>query len=114
MPIPSVSILLIMLQKSPQDRLEDESIAAVSTILRSQNWDFNVQNKDKSAIDAEIEVIHGTSRTGLFLKCQVKAGRSYVSSETDEAIRVQIESNYLIHWHGSNVPIALFFYDPLT
>lgn len=103
-----------MLKKLPQEQLEDESIAAVSTICRSQNWDFNLQLKDKSGIDAEIEVVRGVTRTGIFLKCQLKAGRSYISSETDEIFRVRIESKYLHHWHQSNVQIALLFYDPLS
>jgi hypothetical protein len=101
-----------VLKRLPQDGLEDESIAAVSTICRSQNWDFSLQAKDKSGIDAEIEVVHGVSRTGIFLKCQLKAGRSYVSSETDEVLRVRVESKYLQHWYGSNVQVALLFYDP--
>jgi hypothetical protein len=103
-----------MLKKLPQEQLEDESIAAVSTICHSHNWDFALQAKDKSGIDAEIEVVHGVSRTGLFLKCQLKAGRSYISSETDEVLRVRIESKYLQHWYQSNVQIALLFYEPLT
>ena len=103
-----------MLKKLPQDQLEDESIAAVATICRACNWDFNVQVKDKSGIDAEMEVVRGIARTGIFLKCQLKAGRSYVSSENDESVRVRIESKYLEHWHQSNVQIALLFYDPLS
>jgi hypothetical protein len=103
-----------MLKKLPQEQMEDESIAAVSTICRAHNWDFTPQAKDKSGIDAEIGIVHGVSRTGLFLKCQLKAGRSYISSETDEVIRIRIESKYLDHWHQSNVQIALFFYEPLT
>lgn len=75
---------------------------------------FHPSDKDKSGIDAEINIVHGITRTGLFLKCQLKAGRSYISSETDEALRVRIESKYLTHWYDSNVQIALFFYEPLT
>jgi hypothetical protein len=103
-----------MLKKLPQENLEDESIAAVSTICRYHNWDFNVQIKDKSGIDAEIEVVHGLARTGLFLKCQLKAGKSYISSETDEVLRVRIEAKYLVHWYNSNVQIALLYYEPIT
>lgn len=103
-----------MLKKLPQDRIEEESIAAVATICHSRNWDFNVQVKDKSGIDAEIEVVHGISRTGIFLKCQVKAGLSYISSETDEVLKIRIETKYLRHWHDSNVQVALLFYDPRT
>lgn len=103
-----------MLKKLPSENCEDESIAAVSTICRSRNWDFNTQVRDRSAIDAEIEVVHGTSRTGIFLKCQLKAGRSYISSETDEVLRIRIETKYLQHWHQSNVPIVLLFYEPLS
>ncbi|HXM63392.1 MAG TPA: DUF4365 domain-containing protein [Terriglobales bacterium] len=103
-----------MLKKLPQEQLEEASIAAVSGICRTHNWDFIPQTKDKSGIDAEINIVHGITRTGLFLKCQLKAGRSYISSETDEVLRVRIESKYLTHWYDSNVQIALFFYEPLT
>ena len=102
-----------LLKKLPQELLEDESIAAVSTICRAHNWDFNVQVKDKSGIDAEIEAVNGNVRTGLFLKCQLKAGMSYISSETEEALRVRVESKYLQHWYQSNVQIALLFYHPI-
>jgi hypothetical protein len=102
-----------LLKKLPQDQLEDESIAAVSTICRALNWDFNVQVKDKSGIDAEIEVVNGIVRTGLFLKCQLKAGKSYISSETEEALRIRVESKYLQHWYQSNVQIVLLFYHPI-
>jgi hypothetical protein len=103
-----------VLKKLPQDQLEDESIAAVSTICRALNWDFNVQVKDKSGIDAEIEVVNGIVRTGLFLKCQLKAGKSYISSETEEALRIRVESKYLLHWYQSNVQIVLLFYHPIN
>lgn len=102
-----------MLKKLPQEQLEDESIAAVSTIFRALNWDFNLQAKDKSGIDGEIEVVNGIVRTGLFLKCQLKAGTSYISSENEEALRIRVESKYLQHWHQSNVQIVLLFYHPV-
>jgi hypothetical protein len=102
-----------LLKKLPQELLEDESIAAESTICRALNGDFNVQAKDKSGIDAEIEVVNGIVRTGLFLKCQLKAGESYISSDTEEALRIRVESKYLQHWYNSNVQIALLFYHPI-
>ncbi len=109
-----IELRLGMLKKLPQEQLEEESISAVSAICHAHNWDFALQTKDKSGIDAEIGIVHGVSRTGLFLKCQLKAGRSYISSETDEVLRVRIESKYLQHWHQSNVQIAVLFYEPLT
>ncbi len=109
-----IELRLGMLKTLPQEQLEEESISAVSAICHAHNWDFALQTKDKSGIDAEIGIVHGVSRTGLFLKCQLKAGRSYISSETDEVLRVRIESKYLQHWHQSNVQIALLFYEPLT
>src|ERR1700685_4795660 len=103
-----------MLKKLPQEQLEEASIAEVSGICRTHNWDFTPQTKNKPGIDTEINIAHGIARTGLFLKCQLKAGRSYISSETDEVLRVRIESKYLTHWYDSNVQLALFFSEPLT
>ena len=58
--------------------------------------------------------MHGLARTGLFLKCQLKAGKSYISSENDEVLRVRIESKYLLHWHNCNAQIVLLYYEPIT
>ena len=55
-----------MLKKLPQENLEDESIAAVSTICRYHNWDFNVQIKDKSGIDAESKLCMAWLEQGCF------------------------------------------------
>lgn len=102
----------MMLRKLPQDSLEDRSTNAVKSIFNDENWDFIPVPRDKSGIDAEVEVIHGIQRTGKFLKVQLKAGLSYLSSETEEQLRVRVETKYLQHWNTSNVPILLVYFHP--
>jgi len=103
-----------MLKRLPQDQLEDESINAVSSFFNENGWEFNRQARDNSGIDAEIEIIHGVERTGRFLKAQVKAGSSYISSETENLLKIRLERKYLEHWAKMTVPVVLCFYHPDT
>ena len=103
-----------MLRRLPQDRLEEESIGAVTTFFNSNGWEFSRQARDKSGIDGEIEIIHGVERTRCVLKCQVKAGTSYISSETENQLRIRVEGKYLEHWAKVNFPVLRFFYHPTT
>jgi Domain of unknown function (DUF4365) len=103
-----------MLKRTPQDRLEDESVSAVHSLFNSHGWEFNRQARDKSGIDGEIEIVHGVERSGRFLKCQIKAGTSYVSSETEVNLKIRLERKYLEHWAKMTVPVLLFFYHPDT
>lgn len=102
------------LKRLPQDKLEEESFIFLQRFFNAQNWEFARQARDKSGIDAEIEIVAGVQRSGKFLKAQIKAGRSYLSSESEEEIRVRVQRKYLEHWREGNFPVILFFYDPVT
>ncbi len=102
------------LKRLPQDRLEGESFSFLESFFNEQNWEFARQTRDKSGIDAELEVVSGVKRSGKFLKCQIKAGRSYVSSESEEEIRIRVQRKYLEHWRDGNFSVLLFFYDPTS
>src|SRR5436305_530347 len=103
-----------MLKRLPQDRLEDESVSAVANFFNSNGWEFNRQSRDKSGIDGEVEIIHGIERSGRLLKCQVKAGTSYITSESEESLRIRVERKYLDHWSQMSAPVLLLFYHPTT
>ena len=102
------------LKRLPQDNLEDESIIAVESFFNKQGWQFVRQTRDKSGIDGEIEIVSGIVRSGRFFKCQVKAGRSYITSESEDQIGIRVEYRYLEHWVQLNFPVFLFFYHPDT
>jgi hypothetical protein len=103
-----------VLKRTPQDRLEDESVTAVHGFFNLNGWEFNRQSRDKSGIDGEIEIIHGIERSGKFVKCQIKAGKSYISSETETTLKIRLERKYLEHWTKTSVPVLLFFYHPTS
>jgi hypothetical protein len=103
-----------VLKRLPEDQLEDESLNAVASFFNSQSWEFNRQIRDKSGIDGEVEIVHGIERTGRLLKCQVKAGTSYISSENEDALRIRVETKYLEHWSRMTAPVLLLFYHPTT
>ncbi len=103
-----------MLKRLPEDRLEEESLNAVSAFFNSNSWEFNRQVRDKSGIDGEVEIVHGIARTGRLLKCQVKAGSSYISSKTEEHLRIRVERKYLEHWSQMSAAVLLLFYHPTS
>jgi len=103
-----------VLKRLPGDQLEEESLNAVASFFNSQSWEFNRQTRDKSGIDGEVEVVRGIERTGRFLKCQVKAGTTYISSENENTLRIKVEKKYLEHWSRMTAPVLLLFYHPVT
>jgi hypothetical protein len=106
--------LKVPLKRLPQDRLEGESFSFLENFFNEHNWEFARQARDKSGIDAELEVVSGVKRSGKFLKCQIKAGRSYVSSESEDEIRIRVQRKYLEHWRDGNFSVLLFYYDPTS
>lgn len=103
-----------MLKRLPEDQLEEQSLNAVASFFNASSWEFNRQTRDKSGIDGEVEIVHGIERTGRLLKCQVKAGSSYISSESENALRIRVERKYLEHWGRMTAPVLLLFYHPVT
>lgn len=103
-----------MLKRLPEDKLEEESLLAVANFFNSNSWEFARQVRDKSGIDGEVEIVHSIRRTGRTLKCQVKAGMSYISSESEAYLRIRVERKYLDHWLQMSAPVLLLFYHPVT
>ena len=99
-----------MLKRPPTDRLEETSILAVQGFFNMNGWEYAPQARDKTGIDGQLEIIEGMRRTGLLFRCQVKAGQSYVTSESEDLLRIRIERKYLEHWAGMTGPVLLFFY----
>jgi hypothetical protein len=99
-----------MLKRPPTDRLEETSILGVQNFFNENGWEYTPQPRDKTGIDGQLEIIEGIRRTGLLSRCQVKSGQSYVTSETEDLLRIRVEHKYLEHWSGMTGPVLLFFY----
>lgn len=104
-----------MLKRLPTDQLETESKLALERFFNDANWKPVSFTDDKFAIDGEIRVVQGIEITGKGFKYQLKAGKSYITKETKEAIRVRVERKYVDTWLAmDSEPVVLFFYNPLT
>ena len=101
-----------MIVRSNTHKLEEESLIEVRKIIHAMNCEFRTVEPDRAGIDLEIGIIHNNKQTGKFFKSQVKAGQSYISSETDEYVKVKIEKKYIDLWINMDVPVILFFYHP--
>lgn len=102
------------LRRPRTQQLQVESFLAVQTVVNSMNCEFKRIEPDNSGIDAEIELVRNLIFEGQILKAQIKAGHSYISSETKDHIRVKVETKYVEHWQKMNVPVVLIFYYPDT
>ncbi|MFQ5574816.1 MAG: DUF4365 domain-containing protein [Terriglobia bacterium] len=102
------------LRRPPTAQLEEESRLAVEAIVNEMNCQFRRLTPDNSGIDGEIELSQGQLLTGKSLKCQIKAGPGYLSSETEDHLTVRVEKRYLEHWAAMNIPVLLFYYAPLS
>jgi hypothetical protein len=103
-----------MLKRLPTDQLEEESKLALEQFFNEVNWKPARFTDDKFAIDGEIRVVQGIEITGKGFKYQLKAGKSYITRDTTEAIRVRVERKYVDAWLAMDEPVVLFFYEPTT
>lgn len=100
------------LRRPRTQQLQVESFLAVQTVVNNMNCEFKRIEPDNSGIDAEIELVRNLIFQGQIVKAQIKAGHSYISSETKDHIRVKVEKKYVEHWQRMNVPVLLIFYNP--
>ena len=101
-----------MLRRLPQDQLETESKLKLEGIFNQANWKSASYTDDKFGIDGEIRIVEGYNFTGKGFKYQLKAGNSYISSESEDVIKIKIEKKYVLSWMNMTEPVVLFFYHP--
>lgn len=102
------------LKRHPTQKLQVESILAITAIFNEMNCEFRTHTPDNAGIDGEIDLVKGGDFEGKLLKIQVKAGLSYISSENNDLVKVKVEKRYVEFWNTMNVPVILFFYHPDT
>lgn len=87
---------------------------AVTTIVNEMNCEYRRLDPDNAGIDGEIDLVKDGNFEGKPLKAQVKAGKSYISSETPDLVRVKVEKKYAEYWAKMDMPVILLFYHPDT
>lgn len=104
-----------MTLKRPQtQKLQIESIVAITAIVNEMNCEFRRLEPDNAGIDGEIDLVKDGVFEGKSLKVQIKAGKSYITSEKQDAVRVWVEKDYVEFWAKMNVPVLILFYHPET
>jgi len=101
-----------MLKRLPSDQLEEESKLKLGDIINQHNWKLVNFSDDKFGIDGEVQIVEGYQYTGKSFRYQLKAGKSYISSENEDIVKIKIESKYVRHWMKMPEPVVLFFYHP--
>lgn len=102
------------LRRPQTQQLQKESIIAVETVVNEMNCEFRRLEPDNAGIDGEIDLVRDSAFEGKVLKTQIKAGRSYISSEKQDHVRVKVERKYVELWNVMNVPVVLLFYHPAS
>ncbi len=102
------------LKRPDTQKLQTESFIAIRDVINQMNCEFRETVPDNAGLDGEIDLVKNQFFKGKLIKCQIKAGDSYISSETKSFIKVRLEKKYLDLWAESNFPVILFFYKPET
>ncbi len=101
-----------MLKRLPQDQLETESKLELGKAINQQGWKLVELSDDKFGIDGEVQIVEAYQYTGKSFRFQLKAGKSYISSEDQEIFKLRVEKKYVQHWMKIPEPIVIFFYHP--
>jgi hypothetical protein len=101
-----------MLKRLPQDQLETESKLMLAASINQHNWKLVEFSDDKFGIDGDVQIIKGYQYTGKSFRFQLKAGKSYISSESEEIVKLKIERKYVLHWMKMPEPVVVFYYHP--
>ena len=102
------------LKRPATQKLQVESILAIKTIVNEMNCEYRTFDPDNAGIDGEIDLVKDGNFEGKTLKAQVKAGKSYISSERQDLVRVKVEKKYAEYWESMEIPVILLFYHPDT
>lgn len=98
------------LKRPHTQQLQERSFIAIRTIVNQMNCEFRRHEPDNAGIDGEIDLVKNHKFLGKILKCQIKAGPSYISSENEDFIKVKVEKKYLDIWNKMNIPVVLFYF----
>jgi hypothetical protein len=104
----------VALRRPPTQKLQIESIIAVQSVVNEMNCEFRQLTPDNAGIDGEIDLVRDSTFEGKALKAQVKAGKSYISSENKDHVKVKVEKKYVEFWKIMDRPVVLLFYHPET
>ncbi len=102
------------IKRPATQQLQVESFTAVQSIVNSMNCEFRHHDPDNAGLDGEIDLVKSGHFEGKILKFQLKAGKSYISSETSDYVRIKVEKRYVEYWSTVELPVILFFYHPDT
>jgi hypothetical protein len=88
-----------MLKRLPSDQLEEESKLALKKLINQVNWKLVDISDDKFGIDEIVQIVKGFEYTGKSFQYQIKVGKSYISSENGDIIKIRIERKYILQLH---------------
>lgn len=82
----------------------------VETELR---WIFRRIDQRDTGIDAQVEVVLAGEATGLLLALQIKTGKSYFGSKTEDGWRYRGDYDHLRYWREHNLATVVVLVDEL-
>lgn len=98
--------------RPPTVKVEEEGVLAIKGLVNQMNCQYRDLQPDNAGIDGEIEIVENNRFTGKIIKCQIKAGKSYILRETKSTLKIRFEKKHIEQWLNLNVPIVVMFYHP--
>jgi hypothetical protein len=100
--------------RTPSAAKDRVGVLAVGQIVqRELDWIFREQVTDDYGIDAQIEVVDGTTVTGKLVAAQIKSGPSYFRP-TSGGWWFYLDPDDLEYWLDHSLPVIVVCYEPTT
>ncbi|WP_296615807.1 DUF4365 domain-containing protein [Sphingomonas sp.] len=103
-----------MRKRSTNARTERAGLIAVEKACNELNLIWRDLFQEDVGVDGTIEIVVGDFPSGKLVGAQVKSGRSYIRSETEDSFRFYPRDGDLDYWGQLSIPLFLFVHDPET
>ena len=92
----------------------DLGMRLVETCVEEElGWKFRPKPLADVGIDGEIEVVaENREASGRLIAVQVKCGKSYFRSMTEEHIRIRVSKSHMTYWIDHSIPVVVIVCDP--
>lgn len=101
-----------MKKRNPKAQTEKKGVTHVRQVTNDAGHIFREVLEEDLGIDGHIEVCRDNEPTGVVVGLQIKAGESYIRSETPEAFTYYPKVDDLKYWSKYSLPLFLVIYRP--
>lgn len=101
-------------RRSSNAQTEREGVLAVAAACNRLGLIWRDVLQEDVGLDGTVELVVGGFPTGKLAGVQIKAGKSYIRSESTNSFRFYPSASDLDYWRRLTLPVFLMIYDPAS